>query len=118
MNERVSAITESLCIHCDEQSLRKIHCSLGGLRNREHVVPAQSGRFPLNCDKVVPWVEGHDLLNEVNVLVPEELCRIDFSRPVAEGYGWFHMTTNGVAAGNTMSEAVLHAICELIEWMR
>lgn len=65
-------------------------------------------------DKAIAWVEGFDLLSEERVLVPMELAsyytvdkRAHRSHAVA--------TTNGLASGNSLEEAVCHALCELIE---
>jgi ribosomal protein S12 methylthiotransferase accessory factor len=61
----------------------------------------------------ISWVRGQDLLNETSVLVPMYL---------AGYYMKFHEvpcyplgTTNGIASGNSLEEAICHALCELIE---
>lgn len=61
----------------------------------------------------ISWVEGFDLMNERAVLVPMYL---------AGYYRWFHetpcypiSTTNGIASGNSLEEAICHAVAELIE---
>jgi YcaO-like protein with predicted kinase domain len=112
---KVSAIMESVEFFCGEQPHENVWHSLKTLKDCEFVLPRHLMRRPLRHDTIVPWVKGHDLLKDVEVLVPEELCMIDFSRPQAEGYGWFRMTSNGVASGNTINEALLHAICEVVE---
>jgi ribosomal protein S12 methylthiotransferase accessory factor len=48
------------------------------------------------------------------VLVPAELVFLPFS-PHARYRGHFGSTSNGLASGNTLREATLHALCELIE---
>ena len=60
------------------------------------------------------WVLGHDLLSQSNVLVPAEMA----------GYLWENLlpgpfvpfsSTNGLASGNIIEEAIFQALCELIE---
>jgi ribosomal protein S12 methylthiotransferase accessory factor len=47
--------------------------------------------------------------------VPAEVVHTDYTVPWAPGSGSFLCTTNGLASGNTMAEALLHAVCETIE---
>ena len=61
------------------------------------------------------WIEGRDLFGGVPLFVPFELVSADFTAPLASGMGLFQATTNGLASGNTMQEAVLHALYEAVE---
>jgi len=61
------------------------------------------------------WCEGHDLMNEESVWVPYELVHTDFTWPQPAGSGCFASTSNGLASGNHMLEAISHAICEVVE---
>jgi ribosomal protein S12 methylthiotransferase accessory factor len=61
-------------------------------------------------DQVFTWIMGHDLLKGCDVCAPADIA----VTPPAEGV-LRHVDTNGVAAGNVLLEAVVHAICELIE---
>ncbi len=60
------------------------------------------------------WVEGYDIGQETPVLVPARLagCMLGpkFGPPCSE-----IDTSNGLASGNTLEEAICHALCELIE---
>jgi ribosomal protein S12 methylthiotransferase accessory factor len=59
------------------------------------------------------WVQGFDLLQEVPTYVPMNsvLCPY-FPESVAPIY---YASTNGLASGNTLEEALCHALCEVIE---
>ncbi|MEV4538741.1 YcaO-like family protein [Asanoa sp. NPDC049518] len=59
------------------------------------------------------WVPGFDLVSEETVLVPTSaVCYgTDPGAPPCYQLG----VTNGLASGNTLEEAVCHALCELIE---
>jgi ribosomal protein S12 methylthiotransferase accessory factor len=60
-------------------------------------------------------VEGTDVVSGRATLVPYELVHADTRLPQPEGSGCFTRNTNGLASGNTRAEALLHAMCELIE---
>ncbi|MFI4994963.1 MAG: YcaO-like family protein, partial [Hyphomicrobiales bacterium] len=113
---RTSAIMEAVEYFCAEQTPnnRRLE-SRDALQPRQFVLPKRSLRRRLAPRTAIPWVPGRDLMSGRSVLVPEELVRLDFRMPRPEHYGWFHSTSNGLAAGNTLAEASLHALCELIE---
>lgn len=65
-------------------------------------------------DRPIEWVEGRDLLGGDTIFVPAKLA----------GYMWRHLRkpspythsgSHGLAAGNCLTEAVAHALCEWIE---
>lgn len=78
-------------------------------------LPAHALRADLPDAATFPCVQGQDLLTGDPVLVPEEMVRFDATLPRPPAAAWFRATTNGLAAGNTRNEALLHALCELIE---
>jgi ribosomal protein S12 methylthiotransferase accessory factor len=60
------------------------------------------------------WVEGVDLLRGGPIWTPYDTVRlnkvgIDYASTL------FRVASNGLASGNTVSEAALHGICELVE---
>jgi YcaO-like protein with predicted kinase domain len=61
------------------------------------------------------WIEGHDLLQREPVWVPYELVHFHYTLPQPTAKGCFAATTNGLASGNNVAEAVSHAICEVVE---
>ena len=63
----------------------------------------------------IPWVEARDHLDNSTVWVPYELVHADATLPRPLGSGAFLFSSNGLASGNDESEAVLHALCELVE---
>ena len=66
-------------------------------------------------DAAIPWTECADMFGGPARWLPSELIFADFSTPAPEGQGYFVTTTNGLAAGNSREEALLHALCEVIE---
>jgi ribosomal protein S12 methylthiotransferase accessory factor len=77
---------------------------------RELIIPAVS---PFEEDMALEWVEGWDLLNLKKTYVPlnSVVCPYEPNdAPI------IHLaSTNGLAAGNSMEEALCQALCEVIE---
>jgi YcaO-like protein with predicted kinase domain len=63
------------------------------------------------------WCEGRDLCNgeNQNVFVPLEMVHTNYTTPFPDGHGCFTASSNGLASGNSLVEAISHAICEVIE---
>lgn len=61
------------------------------------------------------WIEGHELLGHTPMWLPFELVHTDFTVPLPSGSGSFLMSSNGLASGNHLLEAISHGICEVIE---
>ncbi|MBE1487380.1 YcaO-like family protein [Plantactinospora soyae] len=80
------------------------------LRPAEHnlgLLPAYHDDLPIY------WVTGHDLLADQPVLVPHSaVCYTGY--PGAPPC-YALTTSNGLASGNSLEEAIFHALCELIE---
>jgi putative methanogenesis marker protein 1 len=70
--------------------------------------------LPAHADpgQPLPWVAGYDLVGEEEILVPAHAVY----HPLAGSYGrLFRTNTNGLASGNTIEEAIFHALMEVIE---
>jgi ribosomal protein S12 methylthiotransferase accessory factor len=61
-------------------------------------------------DKLFTWAESHDLVADRPVWMPSDLV----TSPPVEGV-LHEVDTNGLAAGNTLLEATVHGLCEVIE---
>lgn len=70
--------------------------------------------LPLGSDPEAPlmWVEGHDLVSNQPILVPAHAVYHPLPKFVPP---LFRTSTNGLASGNTLEEAVFHALAEVIE---
>jgi len=67
------------------------------------------------------WVEGMRCLDGAPCWLPYGLVHLDLRRPLAPGSEIFPLSSNGLASGNTRSEALVHAALEVIErdaWAR
>jgi ribosomal protein S12 methylthiotransferase accessory factor len=61
------------------------------------------------------WIEGRNLFDGGSTWVPFEIVHLDYTIPLPTGSGSFVMSSNGLASGNHLLEAVSHGLCELIE---
>lgn len=59
------------------------------------------------------WVMGHDLMNDVEVFVPANAVFHPYDPQGCTKL--FRSNTNGLASGNTIEEAILHGLLEVIE---
>jgi len=60
----------------------------------------------------IPWVMGYDLMGDEDLMVPASAV---FHPLPGEYPQLFRTSTNGLASGNTLEEAVFHALMEVIE---
>ena len=67
---------------------------------------------PHDSSVSLEWVDGWDLLNERPALVAMNFVTCPYYGPEA---GVFESSSNGLASGNCLEEAVTHALAELIE---
>jgi putative methanogenesis marker protein 1 len=63
-------------------------------------------------DKNMPWMEGYDIANNESIFVP--LCAVVHPNPYYFP-SLFRSSSNGVASGNTLEEAIFYALTEVIE---
>ncbi|MGF1430817.1 YcaO-like family protein [Kitasatospora sp. LaBMicrA B282] len=71
-------------------------------------------RAVLRTDLPMLWTEGFDLLEQRPLWLPYENVRLN---KVGIDYAatTFRVSSNGLASGNNLVEAVIHGICELVE---
>ena len=61
----------------------------------------------------IAWVEGHELFRGCPIWVPA--CAVFYPYVPDTDMQLFRYNTNGIATGNTIEEAILHSMLELIE---
>ena len=112
---KASAVMEAYEYACAEAPRADAIWAGGEVHGARCLVPRRAQQRRLRKGSEIPWVKGADLLSGEAVWVPEETVSTDLREPPRRGFGAFHRTSNGLASGNTQDEALLHAICELIE---
>lgn len=116
----VSGIMESIeFYHAEAISSPLLLGSFNQLRFTHRLLnPALLPRSPLeryHDDLKIHWIEGVDLIQEQSCWVPLELVHTDFTHPLPSDSGCFPMTSNGLASGNHLLEAIVHGACEVME---
>jgi YcaO-like protein with predicted kinase domain len=123
-----SALMESIeTWHAEHVALPRVRGSYRALRRSRPTVdirrlpragsarparPARPARIDL--DAVHDWVEGWDIARQTAAWVPLEAVTLDCVFP--RGYQpVFDVSSNGLASGNHLLEAVVHGLCEVIE---
>jgi YcaO-like protein with predicted kinase domain len=66
-------------------------------------------------DRGLLWTQGVNLFDGANFWLPFELVHTNYTLPLPTGSGCFVMSSNGLASGNHLLEAVIHGLCEVIE---
>lgn len=115
---KISAIMESFERYSaefrNESTIKGNHNQISekfnALDPRSLILPRDS---PYNEDVVLKWVWGFDILNEEEILVPVSAVFHPYT-PIGDLH-LFRTNTNGLASGNTMEEAILHGLMEVIE---
>jgi YcaO-like protein with predicted kinase domain len=111
---KVSALMESLETWSAEHvALPVVRGSYRGLKARTvDVRRLARARKKLDLDARWAWVEGHSIVDDRSVLVPLEAVTLDttFTKPPV-----FDISSNGIASGNVLVEAIVHGLCEVIE---
>jgi YcaO-like protein with predicted kinase domain len=73
----------------------------------------RSGVFHPNLPLL--WIEGRDLLQDERTWIPYETVHLNHTLPLPPGTGCFAASSNGLASGNHLLEAISHGICEVVE---
>ena len=116
---KVSAVMEA--VECWHAETAEMPLRLGSvheiLRHGPAVAPE---RLPLTgtgdaANARFLWAEAEDLVSGTRLWVPHELVSADFTQPAPAGFGLFRQTTNGLGAGITSVDAMLHGLYEVVE---
>lgn len=119
MAAKVSAAMEAIELyHAENVRLSRITGSYRQLSQTANLCqPNLLNRHPnrvYQADQPLEWVSGWDWQQQREALVPYEAvhCLLLADRPVEP---LFWVSSNGLASGNHLVEAINHALCELIE---
>jgi YcaO-like protein with predicted kinase domain len=120
MAARASGVMESIEAFMAERVVRPLIIgSVNDLRFSHRLVDVDL--IPRTADSLyhpdfpLLWVEGQGLISQKPVWVPYELVHTAYTLPAPTGTGCFIATSNGLASGNHLLEAISHGICETVE---
>lgn len=117
---RASGLMESVeTYHAEHITLPLKLCSYEELRYTSTVVdvadlPRPAGGL-FDPHRPLLWIEGYDLLQAEAVWVPYEAVHSNYTLSQLPGMGSFISSTNGLASGNHLLEAISHGLCEVVE---
>jgi YcaO-like protein with predicted kinase domain len=115
---KVSGIMEALELHHAEHCLLPLLlASYAELKQRASVVDvARLPAFVRPFDPEVPllWTQARQI-GGGTAFVPFDMVHVNLTFPLPPHSGYFPMGSNGLASGNSLSEAIVHGACELIE---
>lgn len=115
-----SGVMESIeAYHAERVELPLRLASVDDLAAGDDVVDPHSVPWAITADldpsMASLWVQGSDLHSETSVWVPFDLVHLDYTGQSSLGIATHAVTSNGLASGNSLAEAMVHGICELIE---
>ena len=117
---KASALMESVEIwHAETFDAPLIYSSFADLSDRHSTIDV--GKLPETANAVfsdtlrILWAEAHELNSGETRLVPFDMIHTDYTDAEIPGHGCVPCSTNGLASGNHILEAICHGICEVIE---
>jgi len=116
---QVSALMEGLeQFHAAQIQVPSVTETVGAMRRQLAYDPyalVLSEPSFLNDAMPIEWLPATDLTTGTETWVPRAVC--DCNGTVSERLSLplFRVSTNGLASGNTVAEALVHALCEVIE---
>lgn len=117
---KASGVMETIELHHAERI--ELPLKLGSARDlgRGHrliELDALPGRSDSRFHRDLPllWIEGRNLLTDAPIWLPYELVHTNYTLPLPTGTGCFPASSNGLASGNHILEALTHGIAEVVE---
>jgi YcaO-like protein with predicted kinase domain len=118
---KVSGAMEALELHHAERPRIPLHLASYDELVARGVPTVDVRRLPATTAgryhdaRPVLWATARDLVTQREAWVPYETVHTSALLPAPTGSGCFLSTSNGLASGNTLEEATVHALCEVIE---
>lgn len=120
---QVSALMEAIeTWHAERVAIPAIEATVGAMRRElpyapemlpGRLAPRSSGR--LRDDARLSWIPATALATGASTWVPRELAHLDFRVSNEPILPTFAASSNGLASGMSRDEALLHALCEVVE---
>lgn len=116
---KVSALMESLeGFHAEEIDQPTVLETVGQMRRQlpydPYALPLSRPSF-LNDRSPIEWLAATDLGTGAPTWVPRLLCELNYCVQERLHLPLFKIGSGGLASGNTVTEAIIHALCEVIE---
>lgn len=118
---KASALMESIeCWHGENITLPCQFASPTSFKSSVNIVDIEHLNYyaatPPRKDLPLPWIQGYDLIAKKDCWVPFECVSTNYVAAAGMvNQNCFVQSTNGLAGGNHILEAISHALCELVE---
>ena len=117
---RASAVMEAIELyHAERIAMPLRYMTYNEIRHTEPTFPVDGlpslSVSTFHPDRSLLWVEGQDLMGQVDGWLPYEMVHTNYEQPLPPGSGCFLTTSNGLASGNHIDEAIVHGLCEVVE---
>lgn len=116
---QVSALMEALeGFHAEDIHEPGVRETIGGMRRQlGYDLQTLALTHPTRLKDAIPlqWLPATDLWTGAPTWVPRQLCELDLRVRPRVHVGVFRTSSNGLCSGNTIGEALLHGICEVVE---
>jgi len=116
---KVSAIMEATEFYCWENYCPTLNWKSHNDFLDENVIPleefADSIFAPVKDNIKQPWTKATELTSKKKYWVGYDLISMNRTNEYRHNIKWAYTSTNGLSSGNSIKEALLHAILELIE---
>ncbi len=91
------------------EDLRYTHCVVDVMQLPRSATSVYHPHLP------ILWIEGYDILQQEEIWVPFAVVHCNYCLPMPVSMGCLPVTSDGLASGNHLLEAISHAICEMVE---
>ncbi len=120
---KISAIMESIeSWHAEHITSPNLFGSYREVKNQYHLVELEkliNGSYNIDseslCNQQISWASGIELNSGREIYFPSSLIDLDSLALSTNRLGCFPASSNGLASGNSMNEAICHGIFEVIE---
>lgn len=116
---QVSALMEALeGFHAEDIRRPRVRATIGSMRRQLGYDPRALAviRPALLTDALVlDWLPATDLSTGTPTWVPKELCELDLRVRPRVHVPVFRTSSNGLCSGNSLAEALIHGLCEVVE---
>lgn len=115
-----SALMEAIELAHAEQTPSNTHVACLGIGEYDpyylglNEILFRNNAHDFDANQKIEWVMGYCGLNNSKKYIPRDLFNMDLTLPSSEDSP-IKRSTNGLASGNSVDEAIIHSLCEIIE---
>ena len=116
LSAKLLGIMEAIeCWHAERPDIPLYCASYAELREREGGEAVRRPPDAVSETEPLIWATAIELNSGAKVAVPFDLVHANFLAPSAARRPGIFVSTNGLASGGNLAEALTHAVCEVIE---